>query len=364
MAASMTDQPFVYTANPGRVLFGFGTREKAAEEARLLGAGQVLVLTTPHQAKLGDEMLDRLGRLGSGLFSEAAMHTPVSVTEKALAHLQETGADCLLAAGGGSTTGLAKALALRTGLPQIALPTTYAGSEMTPILGQTENGVKTTQRTLKVLPQTVIYDVELTMGLPAGLTLTSGINAMAHAVEALYAENRNPIIDQMSETGIKALFAALPVLQDKPQDREARWQALYGAWMCGVALGSVGMALHHKICHTLGGSFDLPHAETHTVMLAHTAAFNAPAARQLDRLGELLAGQPMGEAIFDLVAACGGPTSLAGLGLTEADLDKAADLAVANPYFNPRPFNRADIRALLQQAYAGQRPQTGARQGG
>ena len=360
MAALMTDQPFIYTANPGRVLFGFGTREKAAGEARLLGAGRVLVLTTPQQQELGEEMLERLGDLGGGLFSEAAMHTPVSVTEKALASLQQAGADCLLAAGGGSTTGLAKALALRTGLPQIALPTTYAGSEMTPILGQTEDGIKTTQSTPKVLPQTVIYDVELTLGLPAGLTLTSAINAMAHALEALYAENRNPIIDQMSEAGIEALFAALPVLQDRPQDREARWQALYGAWLCGVALGSVGMALHHKICHTLGGSFDLPHAETHTVMLAHTAAFNAAAAPQLDQLGERLAGQPIGPAIFDLIAACGGPTSLAGLGLTEADLDKAADLAVANPYFNPRPFDRADILAMLKQAHAGQRPGTGA----
>lgn len=352
----MIQQPFIYTANPGRVLFGHGTRSQLAGEISLLGASRALIITTPQQAELGDALAEQLGSKAAGHFSGAAMHTPVGVTRQALAFLQESGADCLLAAGGGSTTGLAKALALRTGLPQIALPTTYAGSEMTPILGQTENGIKTTQRTLAILPQTVIYDVDLTISLPAGLTLTSAVNAMAHAIEALYAENRNPVIDQMSEAGLRAFFAALPALHRDPADREARWQALYGAWMCGTALGAVGMALHHKICHTLGGSFDLPHAETHTVMLAHTAGFNAAGFPALDDLARDIAGQPMGLALYDLIAGSGGPLSLAELGMAKEDLAKAADLAVANPYYNPRPFTRADIFKLLEAAHAGQRP--------
>jgi alcohol dehydrogenase class IV len=180
--------------------------------------------------------------------------------------------------GGGSTTGLGKAIALATGLDQIVVPTTYAGSEMTPILGQTERGVKTTQRSPAILPEVVIYDVDLTLTLPPALTATSGLNAIAHAVEALYAQDRNPIVSLMAEEGIAALARSLPVLVDAASDLAARSDALYGAWLCGACLGAVGMALHHKLCHTLGGSFDLPHAETHAVVLPHAVAYNSAAA--------------------------------------------------------------------------------------
>ena len=347
---------FTYTALPARVLFGNGMLGQLEDEVRALGSQKAFVITTPFQAALGREICARFSGMDAALFTEAAMHTPVEVTEKALGELESAKADCLVAIGGGSTIGLAKALALRTDLPQIAVATTYAGSEMTPILGQTENGVKTTQRTLKVLPETVIYDVALTYSLPVDLSLTSGINAMAHAVEALYARDSNPVINKLSEEGIENLFHALPALVKDNQDQTARERALYGAWLCGTALGSVGMALHHKLCHTLGGSFDLPHAPTHTVMLPHTTAFNAAAVPELDRLGEKLAGRPLGEAVFELAERCRAPTSLAEIGMAEADLDKAADLAVTNPYFNPRPFDRNQIRSLLQQAYLGIKP--------
>ena len=186
------------------------------------------------------------------------MHTPVDATEKALAVVRERAADALVAVGGGSTTGLGKAIALRTDLPQIVLPTTYAGSEMTPILGETSGGAKTTQRSPKVLPEVVIYDVDLTLGLPPAVSATSGMNAIAHAVEALYAKDRNPVISMMAEEGISALARSLPRISADPHDREARSGALYGAWLCGTCLGAVGMALHHKLCHVLGGMFDLP----------------------------------------------------------------------------------------------------------
>ena len=182
-----------------------------------------------------------------------------------------------MALGGGSTIGLAKAIALRTDLPQIAIPTTYAGSEMTPILGETKDGRKTTQKSPKVLPEVVIYDVDLTMTLPQGLSGTSGINAIAHAVEALYAEDSNPIISVLAEQSIAALGRSLPKIAADPGDREARSDAQYGAFLAGACLGSVGMALHHKLCHTLGGMFDLPHSETHTIVLPHALAYNAPA---------------------------------------------------------------------------------------
>src|SRR5207237_5575433 len=210
----------------------------------------------------------------------AVMHTPVEVTEAAMARVDELQADCIVAIGGGSTVGLGKAIALRSDLPQIAIPTTYAGSEMTDILGETRAGVKTTVRSSNVLPETVIYDVDLTLSLPAKLSAMSGMNAIAHAVEALYAEDGNPIVDLMAEEGLRALAHSLPVIMSSPRDREARMLAQYGAWLCGTCLGAVAMALHHKLCHVLGGSFKLPHAETHAVLLPYTAAYNAGAAPQ------------------------------------------------------------------------------------
>ena len=281
------------------------------------------------------------------------MHTPVAVTCEALKTTEQTTADCLVPVGGGSTIGLSKAIALRSGLPQIAIPTTYAGSEMTPILGQTEDGVKTTQRTMKVLPEVVIYDVDLTLTLPIALSVTSGINAMAHAIEALYAENRNPVISMLAEEGIRALYRTLGIISDKPSDIKVRSDALFGAWLCGTSLGSVGMALHHKLCHTLGGTFDLPHAETHTVLLPHVTAFNAVAVPELDALGHKLNGTPLAVSIYELAKRAGAPLSLDAIGMPKDGLDRAAELAVSNPYFNPRKFNQGDIRKLLENAFHG-----------
>jgi alcohol dehydrogenase class IV len=198
---------------------------------------------------------------------------------------------------------------------------------MTPILGQTEHGRKTTVRSRDVLPETVIYDVDLTLTLPPALSATSGVNAIAHAVEALYARDRNPIISIIAEQGIAALAGALPEIVADPGSVEAHTRALYGAWLCGTCLGSVGMALHHKLCHVLGGSFDLPHAETHTIILPHVVAYNAPAAP---------------EAMAAIRRALGS--------------DDAADLAVADPYWNPRPIERAAIRDLIARAHAGAAP--------
>ena len=184
--------------------------------------------------------------------------------------------DGLVAVGGGSTIGLAKAIALRTGLPQVAIPTTYAGSEMTDILGETEGGAKTTRRSEAVRPEAVIYDVELTRSLPPGLSATSGLNAIAHAAEALYARDGNPVIALMAEEGVRALAAALPAIVADPGDMAARGDALYGAWLCGLCLGAASMALHHKLAHVLGGSFDLPHAETHAVAAAARRRLQRP----------------------------------------------------------------------------------------
>ena len=348
---------FVYVAQPMRVLFGIGTLKKLVSEIDLLGARKALVLSTPAQAADAERVAAQLGARAAGVFAKAVMHVPIETAREARALAQRLGADCALAIGGGSTIGLGKAIALESGLPILAIPTTYAGSEMTPIYGLTEGGEKRTGRDVRVLPRTVIYDPELTLSLPLGLSITSGMNAIAHAAEGLYAKDGNPIMDVMAEEGIRAMAGALPKLKANPADLDARSSALYGAWLCGAVLGSVGMALHHKLCHTLGGSFNLPHAEVHTVILPHSIAYNAPAIPSaLARLSRALGSDRPAAALYDLARNNGAPYELRAIGMAESDLDRAADLAVANPYWNPRPIERNAIRALLQDAWEGKRP--------
>lgn len=352
-------ESFVYNGIATRVLFGSGTSRQLQAEIERAGCKRALILGTAPQAATLQAIADSLGTLAAGVFAGAAMHTPVDVTEKALAHFTTCGADCTVAVGGGSSTGLGKALALRTDAMQFVLPTTYAGSEMTPILGQTENGAKTTQRSPRVLPEVTIYDVDLTLTLPPALSATSGMNAIAHAVEALYAEDRNPIMSLMAEQAIAGLGRALPVIVKDPRNVEARTGALYGAWLAGMCLGSVGMALHHKLCHVLGGTFDLPHAETHTVILPHAFAYNAAAAPQaVAAIGRALGNADATQALFSLGRAIDAPVSLKALGMPEAGIDKAADMAVKNPYWNPRPLERTAIRELIARAWAGDPPST------
>jgi alcohol dehydrogenase class IV len=349
--------PFVFNGLPSRVIFGWNTLRDIRGAVQGLGARRALVLATPEQEGKAHEVAELLGDMSAGVFAGAVMHTPVEVTAVAMAIYRASNGDCVVSIGGGSTIGLGKAIALRTDCPQVAVPTTYAGSEMTPILGETEAGRKTTQRNPKILPEVVIYDVDLTYSLPIGLTATSGMNAIAHAVEALYAKDRNPIISLMSEAAIRTIGNALPVLVKKPDDRNARGDALYGAWLAGAALGSVGMALHHKLCHTLGGSFGLPHSETHTIVLPHTVAFNAAAVQHLlAPVAAALGADKPGQALYDLARKIGAPTDLKSLGLNASALDEAAALAVETPYWNPRPFSKDDVKALLEDAYHGHRP--------
>jgi alcohol dehydrogenase class IV len=348
---------FLYEALPARVLFGSGTIAQLSPEVERLGIRRALVLATPGRPGKAAQLSALLRDRFAGVHAGAVMHTPVSATEEALRAVAETGADGLVAFGGGSAIGLAKAVALRTDLPQVAVPTTYAGSEMTPILGEAVEGVKTTQRSLKVLPETVIYDVDLTLGLPPHVSATSGMNAIAHAVEALYAREQNPVTSLMAEEGIAALARALPIIVQDPSDRAARSDGLYGAWLCGVCLGAVGMALHHKLCHTLGGSFGLPHSETHAVILPHAAAYNAAAAPfAMARVARALGTGHAAWGLYDLTGRLGAPRSLRELGMAESGIERAADLAVERPYWNPRPVERDAVRDLIARAWAGAPP--------
>ncbi|MGI5131315.1 maleylacetate reductase and hydroxyquinol 1,2-dioxygenase domain-containing protein [Pseudonocardia sp. CA-107938] len=348
---------FVHTAHPARIVFGAGTLDTVAAEVERLGRSRVLVLASPELAEAGDRVEKVLGPLAVARFDGAAMHTPVAVTETALDVLRDAGADCVVAVGGGSTTGLAKALAVRTGVDQVILPTTYAGSEVTPVLGETADGVKTTRSSPDILPETVVYDVELSAGLPRPIAVTSAVNALAHAVEALYSPDAEPVVDALALQAVAKLADGLRRLAGGVDDLDTRADLLHGAWLAGTCLGAVGMGLHHKLCHTLGGSFDLPHAPTHTVVLPHAMAYNAAAAPDaMRRIAEALGATDAPGAVFDLIRDAGGPTSLRELGLGEADIGRAAELAVAKPYPNPAPLTRDGIAALLDRAWRGERP--------
>ena len=348
---------FIHTSYPVRVVFGAGALAHLEREIDALGARRALVLATPEQAGQAEEVARRLGARCAGVFARAVMHVPIETARAAREEAARVGADCAVAIGGGSTTGLGKAIALESALPILAIPTTYAGSEMTTIYGITEGGLKKTGRDARVLPRTVIYDPELTLGLPVGLSATSGMNAIAHAVEALYAVDANPIVSMIAEEGIRALAAGLPAVVAAPRDLAARANALYGAWLCGVALNGTSMALHHKLCHTLGGSFNLPHAETHTVVLPHAVAYNAKAAPEaMARIARALGAADAATGLYALEAHLGTPLSLKQLGMPESGLEQTADLAVASPYPNPRPLERAAIRKLLDDAFHGRAP--------
>ena len=295
---SYFQRDFVAKSAAVRVKFGPGARHSVADEIRALGTSRALVLSTPQQSETAMAFAEDLGELAAGVFTGAAMHTPVHVTEDAMAHVAEVQADCVVSLGGGSTTGLGKAIAYRTDLPQIVVPTTYAGSEATPILGQTEDGRKTTLTDPRVQPEVILYDAELVATLPVAMTVTSALNAIAHAAEALYARDRNPLSSVLATEGMRAFASALPKVINNPADLDARGETLYGAWLCGTVLGQVGMALHHKLCHTLGGSFDLPHAETHAIILPHAIAYNEAAAPDLlAPIADIFGGSSAGGAL-------------------------------------------------------------------
>jgi alcohol dehydrogenase class IV len=347
---------FLYQSSPLRVRFGAGSLRFVGEELAAIGGTRALILTTSFQKGDADALAAQLGEVAAGVFAEARMHTPIEVTAQALQAFAECGADCLVSFGGGSTIGLGKAIAWRNDAPHLVVATTYAGSEVTDILGETEVRLKTTRRDPRIRPEAVIYDPELTLGLPVAMSMVSGLNAMAHAIEGLYATDANPVTSLMAVDGIAALQQALPAIHKNPADLHARSDALYGAWLCGTVLGSVAMALHHKLCHTLGGTLDLPHAETHAILLPHTVAFNAMAAQDALRPAADLFRGNLGGGLHDLASALDAPTALRDLNVAQGDLGRIADLAVKNAYANPREVTRDGIVALLQAAWAGARP--------
>jgi maleylacetate reductase len=334
------------------VVFGRPHLAVLPEMAERLGITHATVVTTPGHRQAGEGVKAALGERAGGLLAMARMHTPVEVSEAAMNQLPD--GDGIVSIGGGSAVGLGKALALRTGRQHIAIPTTYAGSEMTPTLGQTENGRKTTIRDARIVPQGVIYDVALTLSLPVETSMASGLNAVAHAVEALYAPDRNRLTDIAAAEAVRAMVGALKGVHARTDDLEVRTQALYGAWLAGQSLATTTMGLHHKLAHVLGGMFDLDHARLHAALLPHVVAFNAAAAGpQLAPLAEIVAREDIGAALAELTQSLGLTISLANLGVDADAIEPVVEAVRSGEFVNPRAVTHEGLTALLAGALAG-----------
>ena len=351
---------FVHETQPQRVCFGSGeAASELAREVGRLGAARLMVIAGKHE-------IDFSERTTAGLpvalyWHDVVMHVPVAVAERARTAAKEHGADALVSIGGGSATGLAKAVALTSGLPVIAVPTTYAGSEATSVWGLTEGARKTTGTDPRVLPRVIVYDAELTLSLPAPVSIASGLNALAHCVDAMWGPNADPIDRALAAEGIGSLRTALPAVAADPAGLDGRERALYAAYLSAVAFASAGAGLHHKICHVLGGAYGLPHAQTHAVVLPYVLAFNGPAAPEAER--RFAAALGVRERAIDglqrLRAELDAPRALRDYGFAESDIPAAAEaIRPAVPASNPRPVTAAGLRRLLRAAWAGDDPVT------
>ncbi|MET9535925.1 maleylacetate reductase [Streptomyces sp. NPDC006553] len=348
---------FTYDGLPGRVVFGPGVAStRLLAEVDAFGARRILLIAGESETALARELCAPFADRVTATFSGVRPHVPVEVAESA--REAAVGADLLLCVGGGSTTGTAKAVALTTGLPIVAVPTTYAGSEVTPVWGMTQGSRKTTGTDPMVLPRTVVYDPDLTLTLPAALSVASGLNAMAHCVEAFWAPRRNPVSTAVAADGIRYLAAGLPAIAADSEDGAARADLLLGAYLAGSAFAVAGSGIHHKICHVLGGAFDLPHADTHAIVLPYVLAFNAPNAPEAaSRIASALGQDDPVQGLHDLGHKLGVPAGLRELGLRKPDVDAVLDdiLALA-PADNPSPVTADGLRTLLHAAWAGTAP--------
>ena len=345
---------FIFESQASRVVFGAGCLDQLELELERIACSRAMLVSTPGRASLLSRARDLLGDDVVEVFDRAVAHVPQHIVQAARESAAESRADVLVALGGSSAIGVAKAIALTASLPIVAVPTTYGGSEMTPIWGLTEEGQKETGRNPRVQPRVVIYDPDLTISLPPRTTASSGLNAMAHCMEALYAVDANALTTSAALEGLKRLASSLPLLAATPGDREQRANALTGAWLGGYSLGTVQMALHHKLCHVIGGAFDLPHAETHAVLLPYTAAYNRDhAAEAMRTAAQALGVEDAPSEILAIARSTGAPLSLREIGMRDDDIPLAVELAMKRQYPNPAPVTERGLTILLEAAFQG-----------
>lgn len=343
---------FVLDLDTPRVVFGQGTLEQTGTEVEALGGTRAMLIAGAHATDARSQLVDALDSTLVGVFDEVVEHVPVDVARRAIERAGSLGADLIIALGGGSAIGTAKAVALTTGTPVLAIPTTFAGSEMTSIWGMTEHGAKRTGRDAKVRPRTVIYDTDLVRSLPQRLASLSGMNALAHCVEAVYSPDVSPLVRMAAVEGAGALLSALD-----SASADGRATLFYGSCLAGLALNNSTMGLHHKLAHVLGGQQNLPHAGLHSVLLPYVVAYNAFAARdQLRPLMKLVATPDLAGEIWTLGRKVGNARGLAQIGFDEALTDDVVRAVLANPPINPRPVDETSLRELLAAAAQGAAP--------
>ena len=342
---------FTHDVLPQRVVFAAGALARLGEETERLGLSRALVVATPGSGeRLGQKILETLGARAAGLHAQAVIHVPKAIAEAGLAAARGAKADGLVAVGGGSAIGLAKAIARETGLPIIAIPTTYSGSETTTIFGITDGARKVTGRDAKVMPRTIIYDPELTLGLPAAVSAASGMNAIAHCVESFWADGRTPVTLALASEAMRRFAKNLPAVVANGADRDARGECLIAAWLSGTVL-SVSNGLQHKLAHVLGG-LGLPHAEAHAVILPHVTRFNLAAAPEANaRLAEALGSSDPAASVAAMLKQFPIPQRLRDIGFDAGKADFVAGEIAAQAIKSPRPVSAAEVRELLGAAY-------------
>ena len=347
----------VYNATPSRIIFGAGTLARVVEAVEAYGAKRAVVVSTPGRRGLAQRVVELLGRRCCGIIPEAVSQVPIELAQRGRKLAAEMEADCIVSVGGGASIGLGKGIALEYACPIVAIPTTYAGSEMTGFCGITIDGVKRMHTSLDMLASTIIYDPELSIGLPLDVSMASAMNALAHCIDAVYLDTVSPIILAAAHEGAAVLMDAMPRVAECPSNLAARTDLLYGAYLAGAALTG-GFAFQHGIAHTLGGSFGVAHGLSHALVLPHVAAYNMRhAPDELGRLASSMGVSAVGPAIFDLLNPVGLPTSLAAIGFRESDIERAAQITVETDNgLNPGPVTLEDVRAVLKDAFEGRRP--------
>ena len=351
---------YTHLAMPGRVIHGAGRISELPEEAAALGAKRIMFCCTKSRLPEVENIAASLGERFAGICDKAKIFVPLAAVELGREQARATEADCLVSFGGGTAVGLAKAIALEQGQPIISIVTTYSGSETTALQGIIgHNGARTNYRDMRMLPRSLIYDPELTLDVPLGVSVASGFNSISHAVSSYLGKDANPVANMYSEHGIRTMSAALVQLAENPRDIDARSNAMHGAWLCGMTLMSSGTTIHHKIAHVLGGGFGLPHGSTHAIVLPHSTSYNRQMAPDaMAGIGRAFNVSPEDapQALFDLLGKSGAAEGLRDLGLSEDVLEDATDRIMTDRYFNLRDYDRSAIRALLQDAWEGRPP--------
>ncbi|GFG54192.1 maleylacetate reductase [Mycolicibacterium agri] len=359
----------VHNATPPRIVFGPGRSAGLGDEVERLGARRAMIVTTPGRASMGDRFAAAISDRCVGLLPEAISQVPVELVRRGVQKAAGRGADCLVAIGGGAATGLCKGIAYESGLPIIAIPTTYSGSEMTGFCGMTSEGVKRMHESLAMCPRTVIYDAELSVELPPSTSASSAMNALAHCIDAIYLPSLSPLLAMAAVEGARIVANNLPELLASPRDIGLRNEMLYGAYLSGAALTG-GFALQHAVAHMLGGSYGVEHGTAHAVVLPYVTAYLQQYAPQpLGRIADAVGTTDLAGYLWDLAGGAGLPVRLADVGFPAEDLDRAVHIATtadaaptdpdihdANRAGNPAPVTDSAVRAVLQAATDGRRP--------